>query len=227
MNMRLKLLCLLCTCGYLQSHGKDNAIYLGLTMHVAAKYELFSSRGSAYGLWGKAGAGFSLLIEGQDENSLSVMQQVEFLKGDTQYRLGHSNSFGIERYIVASNSEILFPTRLRRLKITAGFALEWTLYGGLYVRSTGSYSGYGNNDLDAADKVIAHVERKIIPLITAGCQYAIRNNLMCQLFLKQAMLNAYPGDPEVYLGASSSGTALHHQPLYMGLGCCFYFNKKS
>lgn len=194
---------------------------------AAFKFQLFPAGGAnAYASWGRPGIGLATLIEGADEMSLDFTGRIGVFEDISQYSIYRGGTFGIENLSVVIHPEILFPTRFPRLMISAGFALDWKVGSNMFVSNTEDNTSAVQFDFDQIDSIVSRHERKVMPLLSCGVVYKVRDRIWIQAFIEQAMLNTLPGDPAITFVNNNvaKDIKLHHQPTYLGIGFWYYFN---
>jgi hypothetical protein len=215
---------LLCCVSFLSANKKgiaqESKIHWGLTVPVGAKFQLLPVGSSKYNLWGNTAICLATVIEGEEENALSILNKVGFSLDFTRYATADLGALIIDRGNFFFNPEILFPTRSDRLKISAGIGIEWNGY--FLVQTEDNGVEYGSNLMVEMDEK----RRNIVPFFSAGLFYNLKNNFYLQLFVRQMMLGYFTEEAKIYFNnqATEPTLILHDKPTIAGIGISYFFD---
>jgi hypothetical protein len=206
--------------------AQKSLLHWGIAAQAAAKHDFFDNEGQPYLLFGKANMNLCVYMQDRDEMSISFGGKIGINLDLTQYVVFKGSVLGLENYSIVLNPEMLIPTRYPKLKVAAGFALDWKILSGMYESSTEDNTKWTGFDPGQAERIIEEYQRKVIPLITLGILYQIQADIWLQAIVQQSMLNSLPRDPVVSLwnNGGRKDVRLHHQPTYFGLCLWYYFN---
>lgn len=206
--------------GY-QLHAQEpqHKIHWGIAAPVAAKLKLLPGQGTSYSGWGNAGVCVIGEIEGTEEQALSLLIKMGITLDVTQYQVPAYGWFVMNRANLFFNPEILFPTRYKRLKVTAGIGVEGSFY---FMGQLDNSAGAGDA---LANEIMQQSIRRISPFVSAGIQYDLKRGICLQLFLRQVLMDHFEKDTEVYFSATSKvpDLILSGKPTYLGLSFAYFF----
>lgn len=199
-------------------HAQDKKINWGISAPLALKFQLLPSGGSRYGVWGHFALCIVNTIEGSDRQALSFMSKSGFSIDFTHYPTPAEGTLLMERASFLLNPEIVFPTGRDRLKITAGFGVEWN---GYFLAQTAS--GSRSNLEDELNKN----RRKIFPFVTAGVLYNLKYDFCLQVFARQMMAGYFTREALIFFQQQGGEPALilNDKPTFAGFGILYFFKR--
>jgi hypothetical protein len=203
-----------------KSIAQEPKIHWGLSAPIGLKFQLLPAGSSKYSLWGNAAICLTTVIEGEEENALSILNKVGFSLDLTRYATADLGALIIDRGNFFFNPEILFPTRSDRLKISAGIGIEWNGY--FLVQTEDDGVEYQSNLMVEMNEK----RRKILPFFSAGLFYNLKNNFYLQLFVRQIMLSYFTEEAKIYFNSQATEPTLilHDKPTVAGIGISYFFD---
>jgi hypothetical protein len=218
----LKKILLLALLLPVRTMAQEPKVHFGLAASVAAKLQLLPGRGDPYNIWGSSGISLAVIVDGTDEHALSLLNKAGLQLDFTQYRIQDHGWFGIDRLNVQLNPEILFPTGIKRIKVSGGVGIDWTVYS-LAQLDIGSSVQNGESD---AYSHIKESLRKVLPFVSLGILYNSKSGLAMQVFARQNMLNSFPAKMELSFSGNAAQTdiRLNNLPAYLGFSVSYFFN---
>lgn len=199
--------------------AQDAKVHWGLSAPIGLKFQLLPAGGNAYSSWGNAALCLTTVIDGEEENTLSILNKVGFSLDFTRYATPYLGGLIIDRGNFFFNPEILFPTRSKRLKISAGIGVEWTGY--FLAQTEGNGVEYESNLVTEMDEK----RRKILPFFSAGLFYNLKNNFYLQLFVRQIMLGYFTESAKIFFNSQATEPTLilNDKPTVAGIGIAYFF----
>lgn len=203
-----------------KSIAQEAKIHWGLSIPVGLKFQFLPAGSSKYNLWGNTAICLTTIVEGEEENTLSILNKIGFSLDFTRYATAGLGALIIDRGNLFFNPEILFPTRSDRLKISAGIGIEWNGY--FLVQTEDDGVEYQSNLMVEMNEK----RRKILPFFSAGLFYNLKNNFYLQLFVRQMMLGYFTEGAKIYFNSQATEPTLilHDQPTVAGIGISYFFD---
>jgi hypothetical protein len=200
--------------------AQDSKIYWGLWAPIGMKLQLLPAGSSKYNAWGNTALCLTTIIEGEEERALSILNKAGFSLDFTRYATTDRGALVMDRGNFFFNPEILFPTRLERLKISAGIGIEWT---GYFLAQTEGNGVENENNLVAE---IMEKRREILPFFSVGLFYNLKNNFYLQLFVRQMMLEYFTEKTKIYFNSQATEPMLilNDKPTVAGIGISYFFD---
>lgn len=183
----------------------------GIAAPIAAKIALLPVGGAAYHPWGNAGICVEGLLEGQEEQSLSLLLRTGITLDITQYKATAYASLITNRGALLLNPEILFPLRSPRMKILGGIGIEADFYR-LAQWNPGPDVGIDNSSW-----------RRIRPFCSAGFRYDLKRSVHVSLFARQALMKYFAPGTSVSFSQSGGTMLLSEQPTLLGFSLDYFF----
>lgn len=192
---------------------------------VAFKFQLLPTNGTKYEAWGNPALCLVTVIEGTDENALSLLIKTGFSLDFTTYKVKEYTSLIMERAYFVCNPEIMFPTRIKRLKINAGIGVGWNWNQYLLAQFDNGSLGTDNNFIEE----VSAKGRKIFPFISAGLFYNLKNNFYLEVFAKQMLLGYFSDEANILFSNTSTkpDMVLNDKPTFAGISISYFFKRNS
>jgi hypothetical protein len=212
--------CVLLLSACKKSIAQESKIHWGLSVPIGLKFQLLHAGSSKYNLWGNTALCLTTIIEGEEGNALSILNKVGFSLDFTRYATADLGALIIDRGNFFFNPEILFPMRSDRLKISAGIGVEWNGY--FLVQTEDSGVEYQSNLMTEMDEK----RRKVLPFLSAGLFYNLKNNFYLQLFVRQMMLGNFTEEAEIHFNSQAIEPTLilNDKPTVAGIGISYFFD---
>jgi hypothetical protein len=200
--------------------AQNSKIHWGLCAPIGMKIQLLPAGSSKYNAWGNTALCLTTIIEGEEEHALSILNKAGFSLDFTRYATTDRGALIVDRGNFFFNPEILFPTKLERLKISAGIGIEWN---GYFLAQTEGNGVENENNMVAE---IMEKRRKILPFFSAGLFYNLKNNFYLQLFVRQIMLGYFTEKAKIYFNSLDTEPMLilNDKPTVAGIGISYFFD---
>jgi hypothetical protein len=210
-----------CLCAATHCRAQPAAVHWGITAQPAVKLPFLPAGNDVYSIWGNAGLGLAAIIEGEEENALSLSLKAGVSLDFTRYKIPATGTCIVDRGSIYFNPEVLFPTGKERLKIAAGFGAE---FNGYFLAQMSA--GGGNITLEEATK-IEDAKRKALAFLSAGLQYDLKHDFVLQLVFRQMLMDVFRGETTIsYAVANGEERAkLNLLPTCFGIGISYFFGK--
>lgn len=200
--------------------AQESKIHWGLCAPIGLKIQLLPAGSSKYNAWGNSALCLTTIIDGEEEQALSILNKVGFSLDFTRYAATDRGALIVDRGNFFFNPEILFPMRSDRLKLSAGIGVEWN---GYFLAQTEGSGVENENNLKAE---IMEKRRKILPFFSAGLFYNLKNNFYLQLFVRQMMLGYFTEKTKIYFNSQATEPMLilNDKPTVAGISVSYFFN---
>ncbi len=204
------------------THAQGPKVHWGITALPAAKLPFLPADNHVYSIWGNVGLGIAAVVEGEEENTMSLSLKAGFGLDFTRYKIPVARTFAVDRGSFFFNPEVLFPTGKERLKIAAGFGVE---FNGYFLAQMAIDSGSITQE---EARKIEDAKRKGLAFLSAGLQYDLNNAFVLQVGLKQMLMDVFRGETTIsYQGTQGEELAkLNQIPTYLGVGITYFFGDK-
>lgn len=204
--------------GTAKGQSGDVKVHWGVASPVAAKMQLLPSGSNKYSGWGNVAFCLVTVVEGTDEQALAILNKLGYALDFTTYNLKAGNSLLIERGNLYCNPEIMFPTRMKRLKVTAGIGVEWNGY--MLLQSDIAWDNSVGTEIE--DK-----RRKLFPFLSAGLYYDLKNSFHVQLFVRQMMAGYFTEKASLFFNKTSlePDMVLNDKPTFVGFAFSYFFGR--
>lgn len=215
------------------SSGQDYQFDFGLSAPVyfrpAHPHEVYNKHMNLFGAIGLNGV---VQVHGTEENDMSFILNAGVMDDVRKFNVTFQDRLKSSLYFININPSVLIPSRWQHLQFCLGIGALVQVGQNVSFSWGRSYQGAGYvTSPDSIGSYLSTKGRNIMPYISFGVAWDIRQRLKVELIIQPTLLNLYDPGTDVSVAYNTGylyGTTFfkfNYQPIYVGFRLYYFFKR--
>ncbi len=210
-------------------YAQSGNLHWGLSLPLSARFNLRNGENSlqrALGTWGISGL---LMVDGQNEENMSLQMAVGIVEDIRPFRLDVNSVFSARLYYININPTILIPTKRPDTHITMGIGCLLNIGHITSFRTNGNAPMYYMTNVDSAAQNLIRNCRGVLPYIALGIRHYINKKIALQATIEPTLTDYYQPGTHVFYETpyAQHDFEMAYQPIFFSLKLQYTFSSKS